>query len=178
MDLLSTLHIVLEDAKYRTWLAPVGSLRVVCFEDSAIIGFAVTFQKPRSLLDQWQATESSLLSRFSLSLRRASEKAWNVYAVFLCECDCSEVEAREIRQIEENLDRTRKIARSGFNSHADVVTALLPILPLQYEPRLEDEDLGERLRKRIAGFAPDVADAALDDRIEAAEVVRLLGATQ
>jgi hypothetical protein len=56
------------------------------------------------------------------------------------------------------------------------VTALLPILPIQYRPRLEGEDLTDRLKRRIATIAPAVVEVALDEDVAPAEVVRLLGA--
>lgn len=48
-------------------------------------------------------------------------------------------------------------------------------MPLQYRPTLERENYADRLRRRIADFAPDAADAALDEDVPVAEVVALLG---
>ena len=56
------------------------------------------------------------------------------------------------------------------------MTALLPVLPIQYRPRLEEEDLTDRLKERIASIAPAAANVALDDNVPPADVVRLLGA--
>jgi len=95
-----------------------------------------------------------------------------------CSGHANEVELRQIRWIEEDLERTRKIAACGLTTRDDVVTALLPLLPLQYQPLLDSEDLDltRRLRKRIATIAPTAANAALDDAVSPAEVVRILGA--
>jgi hypothetical protein len=89
-----------------------------------------------------------------------------------------ETQLREIRWIEEDLERTRKIAACGLSSRDEIVKALLPLLPIQRQPLLdsEDFDLTQRLRKRIASIAPDAANAVLDDAVTPAEVVRLLGA--
>jgi hypothetical protein len=87
-------------------------------------------------------------------------------------------QTREIQWIEEDQERTRKIAACGFASTADIITALLPLLPLQYQPSLdsEDFDLTQRLLKRIETIAPAAKDTVLNKEVLAAEVVRLLGA--
>ncbi len=176
MDITSTVQIILQEAGYRTWLTSLDGVRPVCFEDNAVMGFVVAFQKPGNLIVEWQSTEAALLFRHAAALRRAEDKAWNVYSIFLCAASAGDIETRKIRQIEENLERTRKIAACNLAGHNDVVSALLPVLPIQYHPRLEGDDLTERLRKRIATFAPAVADAALDEGVSPEDVVRLLGA--
>jgi hypothetical protein len=176
MDLASTVQIILQEAGYRTWLTTQDSVRAIGFEDSALMGFVVLFQKPHDLLENWSTTETKLLSRHAAALRKAEEKAWNVYSVLLCAAAATEEQTGQVRQIEENLERTRKIAACNLAGHDDVVTALLPILPIQYHPRLEGDDLTERLRNRIATFAPAAADAALDDSVAPAEVAELLRA--
>jgi hypothetical protein len=84
---------------------------------------------------------------------------------------------REVRWIEENLEKTRKITGCQVTSREDLVNTLLPLLPLQYQPKLdsEDFDLKQRLRKRIASIAPNLPDVTLDQNVSPAEVVRLLG---
>ena len=109
-------------------------------------------------------------------LQTAGEKAWNVYCVFLCSADPTPIEQHEIDWIEENQERTRKIAAAGIIGHDELVNALLPVLPLQYSAMLSAEDLTERLRKRITTIAPEASAAALDEKVSATEVARLLGA--
>jgi hypothetical protein len=174
-ELTSTLQIILQEARYKVWLASVERLTAVCFEDEAIMGFACLFGDAKSLLDQWRTVEGALLNRYAPRLREAEDKAWNVYSIFLSAAAATQSQVREIRQIEEDLERTRKIAACGLTGRDEVVTAMLPVLPLQYRPRLDGEDLTERLRKRIATFAPMAADAALNEQVSPAEVVRLLG---
>jgi hypothetical protein len=175
-DLTSTLQIVLQEAGYQTWLAPVDNLTAICFEDEAVMGFACLFPDPDALLAQWRSVENSILNRYAPRLRDAQDKAWNVYSAFLSATPATDTQSRQIREIEEDLERTRKIAACGLVGHDEVLFALLPILPIQYKPRLDDEDLTERLRKRIAGFAPAAADAVLNECVSPFEVVRLLGA--
>jgi hypothetical protein len=175
-DLTSTGQIVLQEAGYKTWLASVERLTAVCFEDDAIMGFACVFANAKSLLDHWRTVEIALLNRYAPRLREAEDKAWNIYSIFLSSDSASESQVREVRPIDEDLERTRKIAACGLAGHNEVVVAMLPVLPIQYRPRLEGEDLTERLRKRIASFAPAAAVVALNEQVAPAEVVRLLGA--
>jgi hypothetical protein len=177
-DLKPQLQALLRDAGYQTWLVAVERHEVVAFEDDAAMGFVCVFERGDVLLREWQGLETNFLMNFAPALRGAGEKTWNVYSVFLCAENAKEDERRAIRWIEENLDRTRKITGIVPNGRSELVTALLPLLPIQYQPRLdsEDFDLTQRLRRRIASIAPQAEHAALDTSVTAAEVVRLLGA--
>jgi hypothetical protein len=178
MDLKSPTQVVLQDAGYETWLLSVGDLPAIGFEDNAVMGFVCLFEDAPSLLRRWREIETKLLTGHASSLQKAGEKSWNVYSVFLSSGTADEIQSREIRWIEEDLERTRKIAACGLTNRDDIAKALLPLLPIQRQPQLdsEDFDLTQRLRKRIASIAPAAADAVLDDKVTAAEVVRLLGA--
>jgi hypothetical protein len=131
-----------------------------------------------SSLCGWRELETKLLTGHAPSLQKAGEKTWNVYSVFFSSAGTDQTQLREIRWIEEDLERTRKIAACGLTSREDIVTALLPLLPIQRQPLLdsEDFDITQRLKKRIASIAPDAANAVLDKTVTPAEVVRLLGA--
>ncbi|SFJ53556.1 hypothetical protein SAMN04487925_108264 [Bradyrhizobium sp. cf659] len=140
-----------------------------------MLGFGYIFDDPQTLIERWQAQEAATLNRFASRLREANDKAWNIYSLFICAAPADEEQSRLIRQIEENLERTRKIAACGVGTVDEVITALLPILPLQYRPSLEQENYADRLRRRIADFAPEAADAALNEDVPAAEVAAMLG---
>jgi hypothetical protein len=178
MDLKSPVQVVLQDAGYETWLLSVDGLPAVGFEDSAVMGFVCFFEDGPSLLRRWRDLETNLLTGHASSLQKAGEKTWNIYSVFLSPGSADEIQSREIRWIEEDLERTRKIAACGLSSRDEIVKALLPLLPIQRQPLLDSDDfnLTQRLRKRIASIAPGAANAALDDTVTPAEVVRLLGA--
>lgn len=171
----ATVQIVLEEADYATWLVPVEELTAICFEDDALMGFATVFDEPAILLQRWRSVELLLLGRHAPRFREAQEKAWNVYSMFLCPKRGSADETRQVRRIEEDLEKTRKVAACGLVGREEIVTALLPILPIQSRPRLESEDLTDRLKKRIATIAPAAVNVALDEKVAPAEVVRLLG---
>jgi len=158
-DLLSSLQIVLQEAGYETWLTPVDQFTAVCFEDEAVIGVATVFDDVASLLDRWRGIEAALLSRFAPRLRESEDKAWNIYSLFLTAATADESQARELSQLEEDLEQTRKIAAFGLNDREAIAAAILPVLPLQYRPRLDKEDLAGRLRTRIATIAPTAAQA-------------------
>lgn len=177
IDVLSTMQVVLREASFTTRLASLDRSPIVCFEDDVLTGFGCVFEDPESLLTQWKATEMSLLTRFAPSLRSAGEKAWNVYCIFLCSRAADPIQNRLVRWVEEDLNRTRKVAACGLGSRDDLVRALLPILPLQHQPVLRAEDLTKRLRTRIRTIAPKAFAVVLDESVSPAEVVRLLGAS-
>jgi hypothetical protein len=177
-DFTSPLQVVLQQAGYQTWMASISGIEAVCFEDDAVMGFACIFEDAATLLAEWRKVETMWLTKHGPSLHKAGEKTWNVYSVFLAANSADPVQMRELRAIEEDLERTRKITGHGLSNRSDFIAAVLPLLPLQYQPVLdsEDFDLTQRLRKRIATIAPTAADAALDDAVSPSEVVRLLGA--
>ncbi|MDO8431315.1 MAG: hypothetical protein Q7S58_02775 [Candidatus Binatus sp.] len=175
-DIKEMVQSILQEAGYQTWL--VSSVSAVCFEDQVVMGFACVFDDVATLLARWRNVETALLTQYAPHLREAGDKAWNFYSIFLCSSAPSDSERREVQWIAENLERTRKIAACDLPGREDLVTALLPILPLQQQPMLRMEDLTERLRKRIATIAPAATEAALDDRFKPAEVVPLLTASK
>lgn len=177
MDLRSQVQIALQDAGYTTWLGVLDDFEAVGFEDDAVMGFACIFDNVDDLLREWQIVESRLLSKHASAFQRAGEKTWNVYSVFLCQEEAEEDRARAVRWIEENMERTRKLAACGIVDNHRLLSALLPLLPLQSQPALDSEDFDatKRLNRRIESIAPDVAKLALDPAVSANEVVRLLG---
>jgi hypothetical protein len=174
IDLLSPMQAILQESNFRTRLISLDREPILCFEDETIIGFTQMFDTPGALLSQWHTAETNILMRFARSLRDAPDKAWNVYCVFLCPREGDANETRQIRWIEEDLERTRKIACSGVATREDLVNALLAILPIQHEPRLQAEDSTARLIKQIRGIAPKAVDVALDQAVAPAEVIRLM----
>jgi hypothetical protein len=177
-DFTSPLQVVLQEAGYQTWVVSVSGIETVCFEDDAVMGFACIFGDAATLLAHWREVETMWLRKHAPSLHKAGEKTWNLYSVFLCTSSADPIQMRELRAIEEDLERTRKIASCALNNRTALIAAVLPLLPLQSQPILDsdDFDLTQRLRKRIATIAPAAAGAALDLGVSPNEVVRLLGA--
>ena len=174
-DLLSILQALLGEAGFTMHLTTLDGSNIVCFEDDTLMGFGRIFEDPSGLLKGWRDAEMSLLTRYAPRLRTAGEKAWNVYCLFLCSAAADVLQNREVNRIEEDLDRTRKIAACGLASREDLKRALLPILPLQFQAELRPEDVTERLQTRIRAIAPKASKVALDDTVPVSEVVRLLG---
>jgi hypothetical protein len=179
-DLKSLLQGVLQDSGYHTWLTTLDNLEIVGFEDDAVMGFACVYDSVDALLKEWRSIESKILTKHALALQGAGQKTWNVYFVFLTSGASTQTQHREVRWVEENLERTRKITGCQVSTRADLVQVLLPLLPIQYQPQLdtEDFDLKQRLRKRILAIAPTVSDATLNERVSPSEIVRLLGVDQ
>lgn len=175
IDILSTMQALLREAGYTTRLTSIERASVLCFEDEDLMGFGRVFRDPGDLLANWKITETSLLRNQAPSIRTAGEKAWNVYCVFLCSGGVDPIQSRQVRWIEEDLDRTRKIAACGLGSREDLLRALLPVLPIQYRPVLRAEDVTERLLIRIRTIAPRASHVVLDEAVPAPEVSRLLG---
>jgi hypothetical protein len=176
IDVLSTMQVVLREAGFATRLASLDRSPIVCFEDDVLTGFGRVFEDPESLLTHWKAAEMSFLKLFASSFRSAGDKAWNVYCIFLCRRAADSAQNRQVRWVEEDLNRTRKVAACGLGSRDDLVRILLPILPLQHQPVLRAEDLTKRLLTRIHAIAPKASAVVLDESVSPAEVVRLLGA--
>lgn len=174
IDIQSMSQVILKDAGYDVRLASLQSGTIACFEDAAIIGFVATFTSAPELIKKWKAYETEILSRFAPNFRAAGDKAWNVYCCFLTDGVPNPTETREIGWIEENLELTRKLAAAGIGTREELTRALLPLLPIQYQPVLLETEITERLGKRIAEIAPAVALVALDDKVPAQDVVGLL----
>ncbi|MFZ0928497.1 MAG: hypothetical protein WAN11_07845 [Syntrophobacteraceae bacterium] len=175
IDVFSILQVLLREAGFITHLDSIDRTSIACFEDDVLSGFCCVFEEPESLLSRWKAMEMSFLKRYAPSLRTAGEKAWNVYCVFLCSPPADADQKRQVHWIEEDLNRTRKLAACGLTSRHDLVRTLLPILPLQYQPVVRPDDVTERLRTRIRIISPNASDIVLDESVAPAEVVRLLG---
>jgi hypothetical protein len=173
-DVLSLLQGVLQEGGYRTWLTPIDKRTAVCFEDDAVMGFAMLFDEPAALLAGWRDAETAFLRQHGERIRLAGDKAWNVYCVFLTAASATAAEGRMIRLIEEDLERTRKIGASGVSHRDALVGALLPLLPLQQQPVLEREDVAERFRRRVLAIAPSAAEVVLDESVSPKDVARRL----
>ncbi|RUX25828.1 hypothetical protein EOA13_25840 [Mesorhizobium sp. M7A.F.Ca.US.011.01.1.1] len=175
IDLLSMTQVLLKEAGFDARLVSLNKAPLLCFEDSALLGFCYTFESADQLLREWQKVETDVLIRFAPNFRAAGDKAWNVYCAFLSEDAPTDEQAREIGWIEEDLQRTRKIAACGIADRRALIASLLPLLPVQYQPILPDSDVTERLKRRVADISPNVVQTALDESVSVAEVVRRMG---
>ena len=161
MDLAKEVEVVLRDAGFETWPWGDGLGPVICFEDETVLGFVHVFTSIQSLLSGWESAEDKALARFNPALRKAGEKAWNVYSIFLSEEDPSSMSFEKINRIEENFRQTRKIAKGGISSTESVRNALLPLLPISSLSVIDSVSFEDRLQSSLQEIHADGAKAFL-----------------
>lgn len=172
MDIATQVEIVLREAGFDTWQWSGAVVPVICFENSALMGFVHVFPSAEDLLSRWQSAQNAVLSRHGAALRAAGAKAWNVYSVFLTE-DGALTQQRSIERIEEDFALTRKIARAAIRTHEDVERALLPLTAVRAQPVLSETDFEDRLRERLRNVSADVLAAFLGS-VPAEDVAKIL----
>ena len=145
----------------------------LAFEGQTVLGFIHVYDTPIDLLKLWQRDHKDAIRRFSFAFRRAGDKAWNIYAVFLAAADADARALHALHVIEEDLSGTRKIARAGLHTSVDVRSALLPLLPVQNAPPLEAIDNASEIRERAQDVPTAALDAFFENRPEE-EVLHLL----
>lgn len=128
MQLIYGVESVLRDAGFRTSRAS-DARELITFEDDTLLGIAVVYASAESLVEQWQADQDAFLRANAAMLRRDRAKAWNTYAIFLTAAHADRA-ASQLLEIESDVVATRKIARAGIVTPADVRGALSPVLPL------------------------------------------------
>lgn len=178
IDLLSVSHSVLRDQGFATRVISVGQFSGLAFEDDTVLGFVNAFDGPLELLDQWQDVEKSFLQSNSTRFRAASEKAWNIYSVFLSSVDADVESKRKIRWIEEDLRFTRKLTGCGVTTRHELINVLLPLLGLQQKPFLQSDAFRTRLQRRLQTVAGRATDALLNEAVSPYEAARLLRDTR
>lgn len=163
IEMLRVSASILSESGYATEFASVGSSDLLVFEDSTVVGFVFCYVNADDLIDKWERDADAIIDRYRLALRRAGQKAWNTYLVFLSARPVSEGEQARLNAIEEDLGGTRKIARAPVMDVADVRSALLPLLPLQKAPKLEAIDMTAEIQQRTTELRPRDVEAFLSD---------------
>lgn len=148
MQLLHEAEALLRAAGYRT-ARNADSDETFNFEDDTVLGFVTVHSSVADLVDKWRERQDTFLRKNASLLRRDLSKAWNAYAVFLTTAP-SEHEGGALSEIESDVNATRKIARYGLLSRADVNRALSPLLPLALDgvstvEESADQELLQRL---------------------------------
>jgi hypothetical protein len=176
MDPLTTAQTKLSKVSYDTWQEPDETDRVY-FEDRSVFGMVTTYASVRDLIDEHEDRQDQFLQANENALRSAGnqEKVWNAYTVHLSVGDYSEDNRERAEQenklfrIEENFRGTRKIARANVTNDADVVEALLPLIPIQRKPKLAAENYRRQLKNELSKEFDDtflsvlVEDVSPDD---------------
>lgn len=159
MEIETHAEVILREGRYDTWRWTGASNPVVCFENAMVVGFLHVFSTAEDLLAGWESAQRLVMARHSPALRGAGLKAWNVYSVFLT-AD-SGPPGLTVEHIEEDFTATRKIARAGVRTPADLRRALLVLLPLQSAPVLAAADYDRRLRSRMKELSTGAVEAFL-----------------
>ena len=160
-DLLLSSTEVLRSFGYAVSTFEVEGRTAAGFEDETTLGFVFAYADVVELCSLWERDIASAAARHGLALRRAGQKAWNVYGVFLGGGSINEIDAVRLSMIEENLTATRKIARSGLTDTAAVREALLTLLPIQSVPLLDAVDMPAEIRLRASELPARVLDVFL-----------------
>jgi hypothetical protein len=174
MELRAEANLLLRESGYRVWPWQERSLAALGFEDSDSIGFLFVLPTASQLLESHNDLERAVLSSYSLRLRSAGEKAWNIYTVFLTAEIVDRSTERAILQIEEDLQLTRKIARAAISSGQDLRIALLPLLPITSQPDLSDARYTDRVQKRLSSVMSANAVTAFVGEAPAFDIVQML----
>lgn len=127
------------------------------FENATVVGFVRAFDAVDTLIGEWEMYQHAFLRSNSARLRLDPDKAWSVYALFLSSASASPAQRAALGQIEEDLQSTRKIARSDVISRADLQRALLPLLRV----------------RTVAGGALIDAHAELRERLDPDQAIML-----
>jgi hypothetical protein len=175
-DLISDSVEILVAAGYAVQRIPAGNREALAFENSVCLGFVFAYDTADRLLREWADDSKGVISRYGLALRHAGEKAWNVYVVLISGGPKNETLQASLAELEEDLVGTRKIARDGVLSTADLRSALLPLLPIQSAPKLEAVDMPSEIRMRASDVDPKGVGAFLSTADESV-VLQLLEET-
>ena len=172
-DLITDSAEILVSAGYSVKRISASKREALAFENSVCLGFVFAYDTADQLIREWTDDSKAALARHGLALRRAAEKAWNVYLVLIAGGEKSEELQASLAELEEDLIGTRKIARDGLASNADVRSALLALLPLQSAPKLEAVDMPSEIRLRASDVDSRGIDAFLSPADESV-VLQLL----
>lgn len=155
------IRALLGDCGYDIGFLPNANREVITFENNTVLGFIINYEQPGELLEKWSDDSKNVLENAQFALRRSDEKAWNVYFVFLALEQASYSESILMAALEENLVGTRKIARASARDLEELRLALLPLLPIQNNPRLDAVDILDEIRLRTSEIPKQAIDALL-----------------
>lgn len=173
INLLEESDRLLRTAGISTHLIETSRGNALAFEGRTILGFVLGYDDCAQLIEHWSADARALVTENQLSLRRAQDKAWNTYTLFIAAADPSYGERVALSAIEEDLRGTRKLARAGITDTERLHGALLPLLPIQNAPHLEAVDMPSEIRLRTTELPPAAVEAFLSGAQEG-DVVQIL----
>lgn len=143
-------------------IVDVDGIDAITFENDTVLGFAIVYRDFEALITSWHWDSDRLLSEYRFGLRRAERKAWNTYLVLLVTMNLTTQEEAVLGLIEEDLTGTRKIVRAVGLNAAGLAEAFLPLLPLQYAPRLAAVDTKEEIALRAVSLPKEIVATFLN----------------
>jgi hypothetical protein len=176
MNVLETARKLLESVGYLT--ISMQDADIFSFEDPTLLGFVWNAPSVGIILSSWQEKQDDFLKRRDRELRRAKEKSWNVYSVFLTEEESTKERLLELARIEDDFRGTRKIARSDLRVISQVTRALLPLLPIQNQLSLGEFDATHRLRARLKSINEKMAEVFLQQKLSETAIESILDADE
>lgn len=160
-DITDAVHAHLVEAAYDVGILSTPAGEITVFENDSVLGFVLFFEEPGELLANWRSASASVLQSAQFALRRAENKAWNTYLLFLAKNAGDYGQNINLGAIEEDLVGTRKIARAGLATPDDIRLALLPLLPVQNAPQLEAVEMAAEIRLRTTELPAELMDTFL-----------------
>ena len=149
MNIIDESRGLLEISGYKTKYSELEA-NFLYFEDDSLLGFVISFSTTDNLLKYWKEKSDKFLMKNADRLRSNPRKAWNIYSIFLTTEEPASPIFNELLEIEDNLQSSRKIARSNIKTREDLLYALYPIIPIQNRVVLQPENFIERVRDRIS----------------------------
>lgn len=174
---MTSVSKLLTDSGYKIGELATRQCTATTFESDSVLGFVLYYNDIKTLVSNWSAHSTLLFDHVQFELRAAGDKAWNTYLILLANEDPDYAESVVLESIEEDLVGTRKIARAGVTSSAELRDALLPLLPLQNPPKLGKVDMEKEIRQRtpelsdelVSGFLSRASDVVLLEILERSE---------
>ena len=145
-DILAAASEYLTDGGYRRIdsvdLGKLAKTGARLFEDAYGIVAVVVYDTWRELSESWPEAQAALVEVISQYVGQSEAKAWDGY-LGLCAPGVLASEARfEPTEIRYNTSRVRNLVAAGdeLRTLSDVERSLLPLLPLEADVELKDQE--------------------------------------
>ncbi|MDE0279984.1 MAG: hypothetical protein OXN16_02745 [Gammaproteobacteria bacterium] len=162
-ETITSASTLLSDAGYSIGVMETDGGTVTTFENNTVLGFIFFYPDAKTLISEWSTNSIRVLDHAQFSLRAAGVKAWNTYLILLADKPADYSQNINLRDIEEDLVGTRKIARAGVISPTELRYALMPLLAIQNAPGLEKVDMEREIRLRTSEFPVELVDGFLSE---------------
>lgn len=158
---------------------PTESVRL--FEDAYGVLAVVVYDTWRDLLSGWVDAQDALVQLISRHISRSDAKAWDGYLVLLTPGIMASDTRNAATQIRYDTTRVRKLLATGddLKSLGDVERALLPLLPLEPELELDEQESVLKMLPSLLsgrGIPDDVARIVIEAFSEQRPLVERLHA--